>query len=405
MLQDPSQPTQMAYDSHSRSLRSKSNRPSPSSVKVPKLDLPLPPASPRRRGSTAVLEEMQSFMPLTPAPFTPRLAPASAAKLQYSPHDPTARPMADQSSPAIHQDGSQDGPAAAEKIDTSLPDRSMALHSSLEAPDSSWQAPQPALDASTQAAAKAASNNAQDQTAGQCRMQMHTPEHPAISLHHKAMKSPDGSRSSTPRSFTTPRAPASAATSELSQVFPRSWNGTPRDSQFHQTDPASSAGQKAEGAASDRAASGGPDALVDGQYTLQQLLARNEVCIVPQESFPSCVNSVEEAGLRSCAPVQRGSTPMTGPTVSMNHLMQGTCACAFGALSTFWHNYQLLSELEVCLFQATRMDTGALHISTGAGSLQQQELSCRMHFALHDIFCQNHSDAIHISAADSLDNA
>ena len=284
LLQDP------LRDSYSRSVRSKSNRPSPSSVQVPKLDLPLPPASPRRRGSTAADDELQSFMPLTPAPITPRLAPASAANLQYSPHIPTARPVVDHTSPATCQAHSQHETAAAVEIDMGVPECSVALQPLLEAPDNSQQAPQPASTASARATVEAVTCNPQNQTADQQRMLVNAPVYPAGSLHHKAMKSPDGSKSNRPRSPSTPKTPASAATSELSQVYPRSWNGTPRASQLNQADPASSAGQQAGVSASDEATLGGPDAHVDGQYTLQQLLARNEVCSVSQGLFLSCLD-------------------------------------------------------------------------------------------------------------------
>lgn len=301
LLQDPMQPVQMAHDSYSRSMRSKTHRLSPGSVKVPKLDLPLPPASPRRRGSTAAYDEMQSFMPLTPAPITPRLAPASAASLLYSPHFPNPSSIVDQSSPAVHQVLSQDADAPAGKMNTRLRRDSQAEQSAPKAHDNSQKASQPASTIGTPAAVEGASNNGQNQTADQPWLRANTPAYPAGSLHQRAMKSPDGSKSYPPKSPRSLRLPASAATSELSQVIPRSWNGTPTVLRLRQADATTFAGRQSDAAAE----AGGPGALVDGEHTLQQVLARNEVCTVPQNLSQDVQSLLTiRTGLAAFMPVQ-----------------------------------------------------------------------------------------------------
>ncbi|KAK9864444.1 hypothetical protein WJX84_002151 [Apatococcus fuscideae] len=189
----------MGHDLLSPTKGRKLHGPSPSMVRVPKLDLPLPLASPRRRGSTAAIDEMDSFMPLTPAPTTPGIS-----------SNPDAR----------------------------------------------------------------------------------------------AVKSLGASRYSMPRS---PRIPTSAAAAELAQVYPRSWNGTPRESQAKQADAINPTEQHDPAAASAEAASGGPGGLGDGQRTLQQLLARNEILVTMLEDSRKANDSlsVEMVHLKQLMDLQK----------------------------------------------------------------------------------------------------
>ena len=293
LLQDSLQPTEMVHELHNPSKGRKQHGPSPSMVKVPKLDLPLPPASPRRRGSTGVDDEMYNFMPLTPAAAT--LAPRnSSAPMMHAPNSPTppdSGPVRSAVSRKVaHMQPLQIPAGAATSIDEAVPGPS-------ESEQSSAAVQLPSQPAS------ATGNNAAMDAVGILRQTKNLDQHetltdtfpPSIGKPHKVDQHPGGSKPGTPRHFA---ASSSAAAPELSQAYPRSWNGTPRGSGAQQADSADSATQQANTPA--ETSSGCPGDLVDGQHTLQQLLARNEVCAMTSHGIIGTL-----AYLMECQTVRR----------------------------------------------------------------------------------------------------
>ena len=272
----------MVHDLHSPSKARKQHGPSPSMVKVPKLDLPLPPASPRRRGSTAVLDEFYNFMPLTPAPAAvpPRNSSVLIMHVPISPQTPKIGPILSAASGTVaHMQSLQNPAVATTPIDEALPEPPELEQSSVAVQLSSQRSPQSASDIGDTAATDAVSVLRQSQN-----LEQHEILDDASSLSsgrlHKVNQSPGGRKSVTPRHF---GASSRAASPELSQAYPRSWNGTPRGSGTQHPNSASSAGQQSSTPA--EAPSGCPGDLVDGQHTLPQLLARNEVCMMSSDGI------------------------------------------------------------------------------------------------------------------------
>ncbi|KAK9839175.1 hypothetical protein WJX74_010967 [Apatococcus lobatus] len=292
----------MGHDLLSPTKGRKLHGPSPSMVRVPKLDLPLPLASPRRRGSTAAIDEMDSFMPLTPAPTTPGISSNPDARLRDSRADMRCLPALSPSSQPVIQTQPQESAATA-AISDDLPCSELAQLSPEDSVDSQ-QAPLTGSATGRQAEIETFPGHEGNQPANLHGTSPHRPSNSASRPHHRAVKSLGASRYSMPRS---PRIPTSAAAAELAQVYPRSWNGTPRESQAKQADAINPTEQHDPAAASAEAASGGPGGLGDGQRTLQQLLARNEILVTMLEDSRKANDSlsVEMVHLKQLMDLQK----------------------------------------------------------------------------------------------------
>ncbi len=256
-------------------------------VKVPRLDLSLPPASPRHRTSTPAGDDMYSFMPHTPAPATPQACAASTPRsLRQSP-----TPL----SPVLETPHTASSSAALPAAKS----RTYSEVSATEAGLSSSRAgnPTPKLDSSPEVAghaseigpglAEVASGNQQQAAAIVRQSASHGPAAMLLRPIDRVPETIGPHANSKPWRSSMSRASGMAAQdvgagAELDQMYPRSWNGTPRAPELLAGDQASlmSMGPDiALATRSDAQACTVPDALIDGQYRPQQLLARNEVRI------------------------------------------------------------------------------------------------------------------------------
>ncbi len=233
----------------------------PAMVKIPKLDLTMPPASPRRRGSRAVFDDMYGFMPQTPGPLTPALCDTISTP---DSHRPSMLPVSEQPSKSADE-ASQSDIVKASQSSSTVTQQVM--------PASAAMAPSPSATMSESTAASSKERQpTYIQPPGQTDLSsntasnhnlMHSPQ-----ISNKLQTSPM-SKSSTPRS---PHMPLQTPGNELDQVYPRSWAGLPRASitmsevASHNVAPHPLGFTPAS-----------PENLADGQFTPQQLLTRNEV--------------------------------------------------------------------------------------------------------------------------------